>query len=195
MNWILDHLQLIVIVASAFAWWLTQRRKDSQDEGPPPSAGRRPEADFDDTERTRRIQEEIRRKIAERRGAGGAPAQPPPVPVRIPVERPVEAPSLPPRRRMEPEWSEADAAAMDRQRRLQEQMRAAQERRKAAQAQVQDAFAYPASAPPPRHERPVPGATGRRRGSAWLQDSLRDPASIRRAIVLREVLGPPVGLR
>jgi hypothetical protein len=32
-------------------------------------------------------------------------------------------------------------------------------------------------------------------GKGQLRDVLRDPGELRRAVILREILGPPVGLR
>jgi hypothetical protein len=126
MNWILDNLQLVLIVASAFAWWLTQRKKEREDQdpgAPPPLED--PAAGYDEAERTRRIQEEIRRKIAERHQPGPRePVEAPPLPRRRSEERPVTPPVLvPPLRREAPDWSEQDTATLERQRRFEEQIR------------------------------------------------------------------------
>ena len=79
MNWISEHLQLILAVAGALAYWLSQRReaeaKREAEKNPPPAS--LAEADADDPFRAEKVREEIRRKIAERRG--GAPL---PEPVR-----------------------------------------------------------------------------------------------------------------
>ncbi len=195
MDWIFDNLQLIIVIGGAVAYWLNQRKreKEGQDadydgDGVPETRGPvAPNADaLEEAERTRRIQEEIRRKILERRGG-----TPPPVAVPEPAAE----------YREEPEWLEEgprprpapvappplEDAVLARQRALQEQLQALEERRTAARART-------SSFPPP----PPPLATaGGRRSSALpaLVASLRDPAAVRRAILLREVLGPPVSLR
>ena len=70
MNWISEHLQLILAVAGALAYWLNQRREAEAareaEKNPPPAS--LAEADADDPFRAEKVREEIRRKIAERRG-------------------------------------------------------------------------------------------------------------------------------
>lgn len=198
MQWIQEHLQLILIVASAFAWWLTQRKQRSaEDESPPHPLPDEPVAPFDEAERTRRIQEEIRRKIAQRHAPSGAPEapaerpmpQPPPL---IPREaaRPVPPPLVLTPKRETAEWTEADQNLLERQRRLQEQLRSLEEQRRAARAQ---ASTFPPATASTASGRAVAGA---HRGLPvdW-RAALRDRASLRQAVVLREVLSPPVALR
>ncbi|HSY54138.1 MAG TPA: hypothetical protein VK785_06800, partial [Opitutaceae bacterium] len=80
MDWLLNHPLVLVFVAIAAAN-LFQKIKRA---GTPPSA---PEAsDGDAAERTRRVQEEIRRKIAAR--AARAPVAPPPLPKAPPAVEP-----------------------------------------------------------------------------------------------------------
>src|SRR6267154_2881898 len=80
MNWVLDHLQLIIAIAGGIAWWLKQKKQaQSADEATPPAE----ERSFEDpelAERTRRIREEIQRKI-EQRAKGYATEQPKPLPM------------------------------------------------------------------------------------------------------------------
>ncbi len=213
MNWILEHLQIVVVIATTVAWWLNQRReaKKTEDGESPgttrPVAGRPKDnspwapVDYEEIERTRKIQDEIRRKIAERRGEAG----PPPVP---PAQsRPVAPPAAPPRpepvvarpaeRRADRQpWAaddEAAAAQVNRwDERIQELQRTrAQAERRAAEIRA----AQPAVTPVP-----LPAAAAAvdfvEDGSAedWLA-TLRDPHEVRRAIILREVLGEPVGMR
>lgn len=189
MNWILENLQLVVIVASAFAWWLSQRKKSAEEDAGPLERPEQPPADLD--EQTRRIQDEIRRKIAERRGARPGPLEPPPVPVerRFRPDRPAEPRPAP--RREVPEWTSADAATLERQRHLEEQMRVLEGQRRAVRAKAQEAFAYPASPILPAGPSRLPRA---RVESEWLQ-LLRDRRSFRQAVVLREILGPPAALK
>jgi hypothetical protein len=217
MEWVRENFQIILAVAGAIAYWLNQRARekagqeaDYDDDGKPevreltPTSrdGSSPEED----ERVRRIQEEIRRKIAERRGQ----AAPPPVPASVPTFdpfRPVfqeddapspmrreEAPPPMPSPVREVVVAYADEATLERQRKLAAQLAELEERRRearrAAQAAAQSGgqaaanVAYHADAPD------VPGLSARR-----LHDELRSPAALRRAMVLREVLGAPVALR
>ncbi len=208
MHWILDNLQLLIFIAGAVAWWLNQRmrekageRADYDADGTPEA---RPRGGFEDAElaeRTRRIREEIGRKIAERRRAGGGYAEPartapaslqPPVreaaPPRIPL-----APEPPPVREVVVRASRQESvmsarrsaeileqqAAMAGQLQQAVEMKAAAQRRMAYEARVA-----------------TDGGTAARtaaRGS--LLHDLNEAGSLRRAFVLREVLGPPVGLR
>jgi hypothetical protein len=199
MDLILDNLQLILVIAGSIAYWLNQRKReksgepaDYDEDGIPenrPTVA--PNADAMEEEvRTRRIQEEIRRKIQERRG-GGAPA-----PVAPPLREEAPAYEMP----SEPDWREQEAlrpapqppplddGVLARQRALQEQLEALAERRAALAA--------------PRSESPAAATataafavgTAPPKSGALLRD-LRNPESIRRAIILREVLGPPLALR
>lgn len=203
MDWILDHLQIVIAVAAAIAYWLNQRRQGQVGDGEEDDRAESPRRDFnadpEEAERTRRIQEEIRRKIAER--AGGGPitvpppaAEPPPLfRTESSAPRPVAAP-LPPREftrqvepppRVQPPPFQASAAAiLERQRELEEQMRELEAARKAAQRKAAAVAAQAVAFAPP-----APAERGR------LLADLRGAANLRHAIVLREVLGPPVGLR
>lgn len=190
MDWILDHLQIIIAVAAAVAYWLNQRRQGQMGEGEEDDRTESPMRDFnadpEEAERTRRIQDEIRRKIAER--AGGGPVSVPPPAVEPPPlfrtetvvpQREVSRPAEP------PPFQATAAAILERQRQLEEQMRELAAARKAAQRKAA-AVAAQASASAP--------AASAHRGGSLLAD-LHGAHNLRRAIVLREVLGPPVGLR
>lgn len=221
MNWILEHLQLIIVVAGTIAYWINQRARekagqeaDYDEDGKPEVRGApmreltpasRDGSDPEQDERVRRIQEEIRRKIAERRGQ---PVPPPLAPPELspfrpifqetppPLVRPVEAPPLPTamQREREDEMAHETAAALARQRKLEEQLAQLEERRREARRAAQEAaesggqaaanVAYATITPD------VPGLSARR-----LQDELRSPGALRRAMVLKEVLGAPVALR
>jgi hypothetical protein len=144
-------------------------------------------ADFDPevAARTRRIQEEIRRKIAERRGLV-VPTEPAPSPEPEEMYEPpvIHVESTP----VEPAYAATQAAIMERQQQLSDQMRALEasrvaQLRKAAHVAAADAAVVESG-------RDV--AMGSR--ADFLGD-LRDPGTLRRAFVLREVLGPPVGLK
>jgi hypothetical protein len=208
MDWIQDHLQLVIAVAGAIAYWLTQRKKDQAGEptdydgdGQPDNLPK--EAQFEDpelAERTRKIREEIQKKIEERRrgGAGyerpAAPAEPPPIheaepqPAQMelppPLVREVVVRAAPP----QPEpWGELasrrQAELREQQDAVDAQLKQAQEMKAAAMRRLE--FEAKLSAE-------KTAAVGRQ---SALLDELRKPDSLRRAILLREILGPPVALR
>ncbi len=224
MDWIREHLQLILVVAGAIAVWLNNRQREKQglppdyDEDGVPDVARpqaRPEVrelapvsrdgtDPEQDERVRRIQEEIRRKIAERRGQAGPPTLPPAEP-RPGSERQEEPfrpvfqetpPPLPrPAERPRPvsfpveEDIRADAAALERQRALAQQLERLEERRREA---------VRAAAVAARGDQPVGGslAAAAEAGVAGEPSgAFRDPRALRRALVWREVLNSPVALR
>jgi len=161
-----------------------------------------PRGDIDQSERTRRIQEEIRRKIAERRGGLTQPAgmdtsteeetAPPafPRPLVVPLD-PFGGPrdgrprAFEPRAPEPPPLPSGPTAEQVRQEELAAQLAALQEARAAAQA---TAMARATETNWTESTRTAAGP------SAWRSD-LRSPADLRRAIVLRELLGPPVALR
>lgn len=201
MDWILDHLQIIIAIAGAIAYWLNARRKEKAGEtadydgdGNPdtlPQDGRSLREQTEPVQHddnTKRVQDEIRRLIAERNRSEGRPVAP----------APAEQPAPPPLRRREPELApyaaeirreEAEresAAVLERQRGLADQFAALQARRAEA---TRAAKAVWAAAP-----EPVAAATAGG-GDVGLLRELRNARSLRKAIMLREVLGAPVGLR
>lgn len=140
----------------------------------------------DEAERTRRVREEVARKIAarQRQDAGerlarlGAPPPPQPKPAAAP------APAIPPDLY---EWSgtarledEAlTAPVRSEESRLAEEVRAVQARQ-AAPERASTPYTPPVVVTAPE--------------SPWLTE-LRQPGGARRAILLREILGPPLALR
>lgn len=222
MDWIFDHLQLIIVIAGSIAYWINQRARekagqeaDYDEDGVPETTRRREAAgetvprggDPEEEERLRRIREEIQRKIAERRGQPSAPPAMPsaPSPARDfgerdeePVFRPAPASPPPLLRRDEPPapvvltpadaFAQEASAALDRQRRLAEQMEELAERRRAAARAAERAGreAVPVGAS---------AAASSRRPAVSLAAELRDPRALRRAFVMREVLDAPVALR
>ncbi len=198
INWVLSHVgQLVfafvliqVIRAVVRAAQLSQEHKSTHSE-------------TDEQRRVREIQERIRRKIAERRGGVTPPVAPraEQTAPRAPLLRPTRVPPLEPfggpSRRVVLETGRPalrteeppriDPAALERQRKLAEQIRALDEarvvtERRAAQVVAQrDNITASSSAASAAH-------------AGWLGD-LRDPQALRRAFVLREVLGAPVALR
>lgn len=222
MNWVLDHLQIIIVVAGAIAYWINQRNRekagqeaDYDEDGIPEnrpapraetrelSPRNREGTDIDQEERARRIREEIQRKIAERRGQAHAPsapaAPPPPLPTFDPF-RPVfqeEARPLPPPLRppepvtpREPVAAYDDTAALERQRRLAEQMEQLEEQRREARRAAQRAFDSTEQQAATTQTAQAAGL-----GARLLSAELRDPRTLRRAFLMREVLDAPVALR
>jgi hypothetical protein len=198
MTWILEHLQILIGVAAAIAYFLNRvRSQSSEDRSTSDGEGQE--------ERTRRLQEEIRRKIAQRRGldpdsADSRESVPPlMVPPPIPPIDPFGGPASKIMRRIEEAASQrepqvqpaAERARMieaERRARLAEELeelgrvRAENERRVAALA-AETERRTPARAP-------VVGVTSR-----GLRNALRRPDEVRRAVLMREILGPPVSLR
>lgn len=214
MSWIFDNLQIVIVVGSTIAWWLTQRKQGDEEDAPKP--GDRPgrqKIDVDQMERNRKLREEIRRKRQERQSGR-------PVPATQMREREGEVPT--PRRSPGMEVPEDVSEQIPPV--LRELMGIPDPRPRA-----------PAPTPPPlpevnpvteRHERmeqelaqleakrreaeamaakvSIPGTQRSRRRRATSSESLsdrdflatlRDPRQARRAIVLREVLGKPIALR
>jgi hypothetical protein len=125
-------------------------------------------ATAEEAERTRRVQEDVARKIAERRRAAAPPAAPrAPVAARPAVE-------VPPAR----SYAEVDlAGVLAQQQKLVDQMRVLEGVQAPARSAGGGSFSIPA-----------PAASG------GALPELADGPGARRAIVLREVLGPPRGL-
>lgn len=176
---LLSQPQLLVLFAAGVVWVLKLVAKAStsaaRKAGPVAETNRREAEDseaaarraMEDDERARRVREEILRKIAARRSqAGRVPPQTPP------QIRPAPACVLePPRATVIPVSVES-----------------AEEKVPALPMASLPAFpraAAPAAAPTLQASAPV---------SPWLEE-LRTRDSARRAILLREILGPPVALR
>jgi hypothetical protein len=212
LDWILERLGVVIFVL-IFISQIVRGVLRARRENPPPAA--KPD-ELEEQRRTREIQEQIRRRIAERRG-GRAAAEPPPLartePAPAPagpiettqmpepfggplrrmlqeLEREVSPPPppAPPPPRLEPVVVESRSAENERQQRLADELRAVNEARVLAQrraTKLADAKSAAAQS--------EAGLRTAVRGKV-LED-LQDPASLRRAFVLREVLGTPVGLR
>jgi len=175
MDWILDNIQFVIAFIAAFVWWLNKRREQgaaADEEAPPPMMMGDP--DHDEAERARRIQEEIRRKIAERRTL--PPVAPPPMLMREREPREGYSESI----------FDPRAAVLEQQRQLDGQLRMIEETRRKADAIRAQVTAVPTRASVPARPRATPSR---------LIGDLRGAASLRRAIVLREILGPPKGLQ
>ena len=230
MDWVWDNLQLIIIIAGGIAMWLNQLRREKNGEpadydgdgtpdnraprsetrelSPESRDGSNPEQD----ERVRQIQEEIRRKIAERRGQGAPPPVPAPAPQLEPFnplrpvfrEQPAAPPPMPP---PAPTVREVvvydDTAALERQRRMAEQLEQLEQQRREAQRAARAVSESRGSVHAGAWSRSNAGDSASamvRQGSPALGGralaaELRDPQALRRAVVMREVLDPPVALR
>jgi hypothetical protein len=184
MEWALDHLQVLIFVAIAVAAVFQRLKKANDGAGAGPAAA---PADPEEEARTRRIQEEIRRRIMERRGlapspqpASGTAPEPPRFPTAPPLIEEVRSYRVEPPAEAAAEAPDVQRAAAElkRQQELAERVRELDAARhaRAAVATESAKIALEAAA-----NRPLP--------------DLRSPSGLRRAIVLREVLGPPVGLR
>ncbi len=201
MRWLLENPQLLVIIGGAIAYWLNERRKAKEKQEMSEEASREP-TDDEMAERTRRIQEEIRRKIEERQGRAPRPAAfdeaeeeeenvegPKTVPPPLPQPRPVLVSA-----------EEAPGAAelervMEQQRRYAEQL----DRLAAAERSSQAAAATPGAAllsMAAYDMRAAEVSAGRQSPQlAGMLAGLHDRELLRRAIVLREVLGAPKALQ
>ena len=206
MNWVLEHLQLIIGAAAAIAYVLNKRRSAGQEQQEQPRDPRG-EHPSEQAERTRRVQEEIRRKIAERRGLSTeqveqrSPREQVPPLMRPPHFPPIDPFGGPMRRvvrkleeaaakieeRIEDPQEAARKSELDRQAKLAEKLRelelsrVAEERRAAelileSRRRQLDSRVVPVAIDEVRHR-------------------LRDPRELRRAVILREILGPPVAMR
>lgn len=215
MEWVLEHLQFVIALVVIVVWVLNNLRRQSagQDEPDRPDARdvRAPaQTDVDELERTRRIQEEIRRRILARQRGEPVLAPPPPLPV-----EPAEPPEL-----EEPEWLEegprpppakpppllagrveqaaattvrgmdaAAAAILEQQRLLQEQIDALRAARAVGSAAVPR---LPAVYGHIENSKSEAAAVEVRRA---VREDLAGRDGLRRAILLREILGQPPGLQ
>lgn len=194
MDWIFDHLWVLIAIAAVIARMLNKKKDADASSGDSPAPAR--EYEFEDpelAERTRKIREEIQRKIAERRGQH---MQPPVLPSEqarpAPIMRSPEATMpevLRELRQPEPQVSrrmvQANAAEeLERQATLREKLEEARVMKEAALKRA----AFEASI---ADKEPAVLQQAR----AVVLDDLRSPQALRRAFVLREVLGPPVALR
>jgi len=204
VDWILDHLQFVIAVAAAFAYWLSARKQQkAANEGEGREA--RPQAELHDeesaararAERARQIREEIQRKIAERQGgpvshpANRRAAAPAPRPRPQPVAQPQRAPVRPSHAQQAAARPDLYAALAEQQRRLEAEQRRLAEAR--AQAEAIRAGAHASGR---QRSHASSGQAPRRVGAIeYIRGELRDPAGLKRTVVMREVLGPPVSLQ
>ena len=182
MAWFFQLLPLAVFVIVVISIVRTVMRLAGRMEQPSRTPTLPGDFDPEAAARTRRIQEEIRRKIAERRGELVAPE------TSLAESEPESpSPTTPAMLREEPPLMDNMAAVMERQRELADQMRALE----AARVREQR-LASVATATVQAETDRAASVVATREG---LFADLRNPQTLRQVIVLREVLGTPVGLR
>lgn len=203
MDWIFDNIIIIAIIGSAIARWLSGLKEEKNDSSPTNQSGR-DNVDIEQLERNRRLREEIRRKREQRqRGQtpstmeSSEPERPdydpnvPEQPQLPPVLRemlgipeapaPVRAPAPPPVPEVNP--------VLERQQRMEQELAELEIKRREAEALARKA-GVGQKRPKRRFAKRIPELSERD-----FLATLRDPRQARRAILLREVLGKPVGLR
>jgi len=206
MGWIFEHLQIVIFIVVGIFYVLRvlgQQQNAGRDAGPADPLSQ-DEDESAEAERTRRIQEQIRRRIlARQRGEAPPTPAPPPVPRRVSdtpagrraFPRPAEPetarlapPPVAPAHRA-PVLPQIDKSMSQHQRDLQEKLatiRAATANRKRMVQEVSG------GASAPLHLTRPDQMNARARS---LRRSLVGTTSIRDAILLREIIGPPVGMR
>lgn len=202
LEWLTKHAVTLAIIAGVVAQLIkaVRGRKDDADAPPTPPE----ERSFQDpelAERTRRIREDIQRKIAERRRAATGYETPAPPPVAEPPQQwaydEQEEPPPPVVREVvaertpEPVHVSASRAETQRQAEILEQQAALAE--KMRELELMKAAAVRRN----EFERATADTQTETKVAARgaLLDDLRKREALRRAFVLREVLGPPVALR
>ena len=159
---------LIPLIFAAIYFFGNMFSGKSEGDSAPSIPGGRQEEDPDVIERQRRIQEEIRRKIAERRGEEGS---------RSPLNVPGASPAA---RQSQPEAASYEAQMQERLRRIEATERRAEKLKQQVRiTQTNTTFAKNSS-------RIARGST---------RSTLRDPSAARTAFIYGEILGQPVSQR
>ena len=191
MDWILDHLWVLLAAAGAIAQMLIKSKSQGkEDTEAPPQEKNSEEQRLAD--QTRRIREEIQRKIVQRRrGAASlerqseSVAEPDPEMGRDvpPLVQQIFTTPRQAREMTSHVEAQHQAEILERQATLAEQL--AQAVAMKASLQKRTTFETNISESDATNDRSRRALVG----------ELRDPAALRRAFVLREILGPPVALR
>ena len=197
MDNLLEIIGTLVFVGIYFFGNMISKKNDSEDRPAKPRRQLTPVEDPDTMERQRRVQDEIRRKIMERRGQTASQAEP--MREEAPVARPITMPPPVMQREVEKSsdsgtfsWDESDDSYDSAMERQLKQIEAT--KREAAQLQSQTSKTNLGGI----------GSLGetsqrrKRRGAIFsgsVRSSLQDPAAARAAFIYGEVLGPPVSLR
>ncbi|MEZ5275702.1 MAG: hypothetical protein R3F07_04905 [Opitutaceae bacterium] len=201
MDWLIENFgKLLPIILMVIYFWVNAKKKGSEEDEP--GGG---EADADQAERARTIQEEIRRRILERQqGAAPRPRVAPPVPVeeglhqaQTAAERSGETWSAQPAgevyERAKPQGDYAQV--LERQRQLAERLEQAR-RLTSRNLEARDrSLAASAMTTSPVRQAPEAVGTSVNPLRKTLLGDLSDRKGLRRAVILREVLGKPVGMR
>lgn len=209
LEWISKNLFTVLVIAGVIAQLIQamKGKKEEADADNPPVQP--PETQFgeipEEDERARRIREEIRRKIAERRGEAAESPLPEPVPEPAAYDEPPplmrDEPVAPPvvTRSVIAERAPEAAAALQRQERFSTERQAEILEQQAAMAErMRELEAMKAAAQRRAAFEALSvsqAAVQREKTRGALLDDLRDPQALRRAFIMREVLGPPVSLR
>lgn len=211
LKWILQNLEIVAVVVLFIAQivraMLKTRSTDAKRESAP--------HDYDEERRIREVQEQVRRQIAARRGEQPPAATPPvrspqpemhaPVPraetTQMPepfggplgrmleeLQRKAQQPHVPPAPLPPVIVARSTSSELERQERIADELKAVEEARVVAKRRAAHLALDQESV---AQSEPVLRTAAHDR----LLLDLRDPQSLRRAIVLREVLGTPVGLR
>lgn len=166
MDWLFEHIQIVILLVLAFASWLKTRldkKLEDQDEAPP-----RDPTVWDDEEDDWDVPSSGPPPLDPRHPREAAP--PPLVQVRPISVTPPPLPGL--------DKPGDLTEVLEKQKKLEEDFRRIRE-------------AKPAPPMPTLRQR----KRGRTAGPGPLAKALRDQSAVRRAVVLREILGPPVGMR
>ena len=191
MEWVLNNLENVIIPIIIMILYglgsVGQKKKKEGKQGP---GRQQPQADPDEARRVREIQEEIRRKIAERSGR-----VPPPVPTREPTAtKPVPqvetrrfpTPSRQPSRRPEPVPSPPPVPSYQDELKAKMRQVKALEAQAAAKLKATDAYVIKTAA-----RRKVNPSELR----SQLFADLSNPMGQQKAILVSEILGSPVGIK
>ena len=195
--WFLDNLDKLVPIIIAVLYFIGASRAKSKgdaQEGPSP----------DVSERARKIQEDIRRKILKRQGGGRVPSPEATPPEREPFFEPAIEPdpsTVPPRPSQEPvferkaeSFAEPEPFIFDAPDPYEEERRKIEEKLKQARELAKKAEIAGKKASVKNRSKDLDRRFASSSKNSIL-DGLDDTTSIRRAIVLKEVLDTPVGLR
>ena len=186
MDWVLNNLENVIIpiiIMILYGLGSAKQKKDGKDA----PSDQQPQADPDEARRVREIQEEIRRKIAERTGRvpPPVPAQQPPTSKPIPQTQRFPTPSRKPT--PPPEPVPVQQPTRSYQDELQEKLRQIKKLEAETATKVESMGAYSIRKPSKKVAR------GELRSQ--LYGDLAHPLGQKKAILVSEILGSPVGIK
>ncbi len=189
MEWVLNNLENVIIPIIIMILYGLGSAKQKKD-GKNAPVEQPSEADPDEARRVREIQEEIRRKIAERTGRAPPPT-PPPAPARVPQAskpapqtRQFPTPSRTPTPQPEPVPVQPTRSYQDE---LQEKLRKLKELESQTVTKAETISAYSQVKPS------LKVARGELRSQLYAD--LAHPLGQKKAILVGEILGPPIGIK